>query len=136
MTAVRAADRAAVVGKVARGPIPSGTLIGASMVAGGPLVPAGHAVVGAVLAPGAYPIASLRAGDAVLLIATAGANVPGARWSRPALGAGRVWSVTDPGSPGSAGLFVSLLVPSDRAAAVTDAAALQRLRLVLVGTGQ
>jgi hypothetical protein len=132
--AVRAGDRAAVVGKVARGLIPSGTLIGSSMVTTGPIVPAGHAVVGAVLAAGAYPTASLRPGDAVELIATAGANEPGA--SAEPLGTGRVWSVSDPRSPGGSGLFVSLLVPSDRAATVSNAAALQRLRLVLVGTGQ
>ncbi len=46
-----AGDRAAVVGQVARGPIPAGTLLSAEMVTDGDAVPAGQAVVGAVLAP-------------------------------------------------------------------------------------
>jgi len=37
--------------------------------------------------------------------------------------------------PGASGLFVSILVPVDRAADLSNAAAQQRLRLVLVGGG-
>ena len=67
-----AGDRAAVVGQVARGPIPAGTLLSPEMVTDGDAVPAGQAVVGAVLAPGAYPTAALRPGDPVQLVEAAG----------------------------------------------------------------
>jgi hypothetical protein len=122
-----------VVGRVARGPIPSGTLINRSMVSGDDVVPPGHAVVGAVLAPGAYPSASLTAGDRVDLVATATTTDRGVDVA--SLGTGRVWAVSEPDGPGAVGLFVSIRVPADRAAAISNAAGQQRLRLVLVGAG-
>ena len=127
-----AGDRAAVVGQVARGPIPAGTLLSPQMVTDGDAVPAGQAVVGAVLAPGAYPTAALRPGDPVQLIeaaASGDSNQPRAQ------GAARVWAITSPDGPGASGLFVSLLVPQDRAVDATNAAGRQQLRLVLVGSG-
>jgi hypothetical protein len=118
---------------VARGPISAGTLITPEMLTDGSAVPAGQAVVGAVLAPGAYPTASLRAGDAVLLMEASSATDQ-AEGSRE-LGSAQVWAVSTPEGPGASGLFVSLLVPVDQAAAASDAAASQQLRLVLVGGG-
>ena len=127
-----AGERAAVVGQVARGPIPAGTLLSPQMVTDGDAVPAGQAVVGAVLAPGAYPTAALRPGDPVQLIEAAGSGES----NQPrTLGAARVWAITSPDAPGASGLFVSLLVPQDRAVDATSAAARQQLRLVLVGSG-
>lgn len=127
-----AGARAAVVGQVARGPIPAGTLLSPQMVTDGGAVPAGQAVVGAVLAPGAYPTAALRPGDPVELIEAAASGDS----SEPrVLGAARVWAITSPDGPGASGLFVSLLVPQDRSADATNAAARQQLRLVLVGSG-
>ena len=127
-----ASNRAAVVGQVARGPIPAGTLLSPQMVTDGDAVPAGQAVVGAVLAPGAYPTAALRPGDAVQLIEAAASGES----NQPrALGAARVWAITSPDGPGASGLFVSLLVAQDRAVDATNAAARQQLRLVLVGSG-
>jgi hypothetical protein len=120
-----------VVGMRARGFIPAGTLVNAAMVSDAEVVPAGQAVVGAVLPPGAYPIPSLHVGDPVDLVSAASTGDPAA--SVEALGSGRVWAITDVGTPGTAGRFVSVLVPADRAAAITNAAAQQRLRLVLVG---
>jgi len=123
----------AVVGRMARGPIPAGTLISRAMVSDGEVIPAGQAVVGAVLPPGAYPSPSLRVGDRVDLVATAAATAGGA--DAASLGSGRVWAVSDLDEPGASGLFVSILVPVDRAADLSNAAAQQRLRLVLVGGG-
>jgi hypothetical protein len=121
-----------VVGQVARGPIPAGTLLSPKMVTDGDAVPTGQAVVGAVLAPGAYPTAALRPGDPVLLIEATGSGES----NQPrGLGAARVWAITSPDGPGASGLFVSLLVPQDRAVDATNAAARQQLRLVLVGSG-
>ncbi len=124
-------DRALVVGQIARGPIPAGTLLSSDMLADGDIVPAGQAVVGALLTPGAYPTAALRAGDRVRLVEVAAASQPDGLAAE--LGDGRVWAVSTPDAPGAEGLFVSLLVPADRASAAADAAARQQLRLVLVG---
>jgi hypothetical protein len=128
---VAASDLDLVVGRVARGPIGAGTILSPDMVSDGDAVPDGQAVVGAVLASGAYPTAALRAGDTVRLV-EAGATGDAATTPKE-LGAGRVWAVTTPEGPGAGGLFVSLLVPEAEAAAASDAAARQQLRLILVG---
>jgi Flp pilus assembly protein CpaB len=131
---VTPAQRSLLIGMVARGPIASGTLLARTMVTDGGVVPAGQAVVGAVLDPGAYPTAALRAGDRVDLIATAGEN--GTDAAAGSLGSATVWSITDAGAAdGSEREFISLLVMTDRATAVTNAAAHGQLRLVLVGGG-
>jgi hypothetical protein len=101
------------------------------MVSDGDVVPDGQAVVGAVLESGAYPTATLRPGDSVRMVEAAEAGDPAAVPKE--LGAGRVWAVTTPDGPGEGGLFVSLLVPEGQAAAASDAAARQQLRLILVG---
>jgi hypothetical protein len=129
---VTADRRAELVGKTARGPIPAGTLLAPSMVSDGPVVPDGQTVIGAVRAPGAYPTEALRPGDGVELVTVAAATEPDAM---PAsLGRAQVWAIADAdAASGTRGRFVSLLVPADHALAVTNAAALQQLRLVLVG---
>ena len=52
--------------------------------------PAGQAVIGAVLEPGAYPTAALRPGDPVRMVETAAAGDLAAVPKE--LGAGRVWA--------------------------------------------
>jgi hypothetical protein len=129
---VRAEHRAELIGKTARGPIPAGTVLAPAMVSAGPVVPAGLSVVGAVLAPGAYPTEALRPGDVVELVAAAVANEPDV--PPASLGRAQVWAIGDAdATSGTRGRFVSLLVPADDALAVSNAAALQQLRLVLVG---
>jgi hypothetical protein len=127
-------ERAAVVGRTARGPIPKGAVLAVGMLSDAAVIPDGSAVVGAVLAPGAYPVASLQPGDTVRLVAAAGSS-SSAPVGAPSsdLGTGSVWAVSDPGTPGAPGLFVSVLVPSDVAGAVSGAAGSGQLRLVLVG---
>jgi hypothetical protein len=129
---VPASDLDLVVGRVTRGPIPAGTVLSPDMVSDGDAVPAGQAVIGAVLASGAYPTAALRPGDPVRMVATATTGADPTAVPKE-LGTGRVWAVTTPDAPGAAGLFVSLLVPEDRAAGASDAAARQQLRLILIG---
>jgi SAF domain len=131
---VTPAQRSLLIGKVARGPIASGTLMARAMVSETDVVSVGQAVVGAVLAPGAYPTAALRAGDQVELVASASENDPDA--SAGSLGPATVWAITDTGAAdGSRSRFISLLVAADRATAVTNAASRDQLRLVLVGAG-
>jgi len=129
---IAASDRAAVVGRVARGPIPVGTLLSPQLVTDGSPVPDGQAVVGAVLPSGAYPTAALRAGDRVQLVQAAATGETG---EARTLGDARIWALTSPDGPGASGLFVSLLVPQDQAAETANAAARQQLRVVLVGGG-
>ena len=126
---VAASDLDLVVGRVARGPIPAGSVLSPDMVSDGDAVPEGQAVIGAVLEAGAYPTAALRPGDPVRMVEAAAAGDLAAVPRE--LGAGRVWAVTTPDGPGAGGLFVSLLVPEDQAAAASSAAARQQLRLVL-----
>jgi SAF domain len=129
---VPASDVDLVVGGVARGPIPAGTVLSPDMIGDGDAVPDGQAVIGAVLEAGAYPTASIRPGDPVRMVeAAATGKDPTAVPSE--LGAARIWAVTTPDGPGGSGLFVSLLVPEDQAAAASNAAARQQLRLILIG---
>ena len=128
---VAASEVDLVVGRVARGPIPAGTVLSPNMVSDGDAVPHGQAVVGAVLESGAYPTAALRAGDTVRLVEASASGDPAAVPKE--LGPARIWAVTTPEGPGADGLFVSLLVPEGQAAAASDAAARHQLRLILVG---
>jgi hypothetical protein len=128
---VAASDLDLVVDRVARGPIPAGTVMTPEMVSDGDAVPDGQAVIGAVLESGAYPTAALRPGDPVRMVEAAAAGDPAGVPTE--FGAGRIWAVTRPEGPGAGGLFVSLLVPEAQAAAASDAAARQQLRLILVG---
>lgn len=130
-------EQASVVGRVGRGPIPAGTVLNPGLLTSADAaVPVGQAIVGASLEPGAAGGGSIATGDLVQALG-AGANpagLTGARGSDTAevLAEGRVWSV-EPPSSGSAGrLVVTVAVPEDRAAAVAQAAADGRLRLIRV----
>lgn len=138
LRAVQSSEQDLILGKTARGPIPSGTVLNTDLFtdAGG-AVPAGMVVVGAALEPGAVPSSVLRAGDAVNVLAAqrttagqpadAGAPVVASR-----LAEGTVWSVEPAGASGSS-LWVALVVQESAEPAVTQAAADGLLRLSLVG---
>jgi len=136
---IAVADQAGVIGRVARGPIPAGTLLNDGLFgAPGSAVPPGMAVVGAALEPGAAPGPDLRAGDLVDVLAvaavTTGLERPGdiqALVIAPAT----IWSVERPDGSVGGRIVVSLLVPSDSQTAVAQAAADDRLRLALKGSG-
>lgn len=124
---VSAAERGQLVGQTATSRIPAGALVSRGQFADGSGVAPGRVVVGALLGPGGLPVPNLRVGDEVTLIEVRdterSASDPGP------LGAASVYLVTPGSQPGSQ--FVSLVVDEALAQRVADAAAAQRLRLVL-----
>lgn len=126
---VAAASRSSVVGKVAVVGIPEGALLAPGQVAAGGGIEAGTVVVGALLAPGELPVSTLRAGDAVELVAVSG----GQGADRESLGTGTVFATAVGTQTGS--VFVSLVVDEAIAEQVADVASQQRLRLLLLPAG-
>lgn len=123
---VPASERGNIVGKVAVVGIPEGALLAPGQVAPDGGVEPGSVVVGALLGPGELPVPTLRAGDAVELVAVTG----GQNAERESLGRGEVFS-TAPGTQ-TGSVFVSLVVDESIAGEVADIAAQQRLRLLLL----
>ena len=123
-SSVDAADRPALVGKRVRVPVPADAVLHAGMFTSGAVVADGEVVVGAALAPGEVPVATLRPGDVVevLDIGDSGAG---------AVARAVVFDVRPLATQG--GQFVSLRVPAADGAAVAEAAAGGRLRLLLAG---
>lgn len=130
--AVPTAAMVQLVGKVARGPIPANTPLQFDMVADASVVPNGHVVVGLSLVAGEYATSRLRAGDAVIVLeTTSGATATAAPRE---LARGRVWSVETLDRSTDGRLFVSITVPEPAAASVGNAAATNRVRLLLHGS--
>jgi hypothetical protein len=125
------ADRAVdVVGMVTTGPVEQGEVLsGADLARRRPLEP-GSAVVGAVLAPGAAPVSTLRAGEVVNVVAAPPEGTEPGRAT--VLTAATVYEVEAVSDTPAGGWVVSLVVPEDAQAAVAAAAAGDRLRLTLV----
>lgn len=124
---VSADERGALVGQTATSRIPAGALVSRGQFADGSGVAPGRVVVGALLGPGGLPVPNLRVGDEVTLL-----EVRDTERSTSAiepLGAASIYLVTPGSQPGSQ--FVSLVVDEGLAQHVADAAAAQRLRLVL-----
>jgi hypothetical protein len=138
--AIQSSQQDLIIGQAARGPIPEGTILNTGLFSQrSDVVPAGQAVVGAELDPGAVPTSALQAGDHVELLGVVKATATdsaGAAPSAISLGAGTVWSVERARSSStSSKLWVSLLIPKDGQAAVAQAASDGLLRLSLVGGG-
>jgi Flp pilus assembly protein CpaB len=134
--AIQPDQQCLIRGQAARGPIPAGTVLNTDLFGDREqVIPVGQVVVGAALAPGAAPTAGLTAGDRVHLLGvvkTAGTAEAGAQ--ARVLATGSVWSVVEPAAGGgSAGWWVSLLVPEESQTAVAQAAADGLLRLSLAG---
>ncbi len=126
-----------IVGQAARGPIPAGTVLNTDLFADREqVVPDGEVVVGAALVAGAAPTAGLAAGDRVNVLGvvkSTGAVIDG-QPEAIVLTTGTVWSVQQPATGGgSAGWWVSLLIPETSQTAVAQAAADGLLRLSLAG---
>jgi alkylated DNA nucleotide flippase Atl1 len=126
---VPATSRSSIVGKVAVVGIPEGALLSPGQVAAVGGIEPGTVVVGALLAPGELPVSTLRAGDAVALVAVTG----GQGADRESLGTGTVFTTTAGTQTGS--VFVSLVVGEEIAEQVADVASQQRLRLLLLPAG-
>jgi SAF domain len=138
LRALRPAQQGLVVGRAARGPIPTGTVLNTALFTDRQsVIPAGQVVVGAALDAGASPSSGLAAGDRVVLLGVAKttAGVATDPVTAALLTEGTVWSVEPIGvGTSTARVWVSLLVPADLQAAVAQAAADGRLRLSLAGS--
>ena len=123
---VAASKRAQLVGQTATSRIPAGALLSQGQFSAASALPPGRVVVGVLLGPGGLPVPNLRVGDRVGLLETRDLErAPTA----DTLGDASVYMVT-PG-PQPATQFVSLVVDDVMAQRVADAAAGQRLRLLL-----
>ncbi|WP_158412188.1 SAF domain-containing protein [Ilumatobacter nonamiensis] len=133
-----------VIGQAARGPIPAGTVLNSDLFASADeVIPSGSSVVGASLEPGAAPIADLRPGDRVNLLAVERsqgvptADVQAAAPTASVITPGTVWSVEPPVSASaSAKVWVAVAVPTESQGDVAQAAADGLLRLSLVGADE
>ena len=133
---VAATNAGALIGHVPRGFVPEGTALNVGMVAATLQVPAGDAVVGAVLDLGAVPV-TLAVGETVEVLVTNpqnGAGLPGALSSTGPNEAGTavVFAVSPTGPGSGSKLWVSLLAGRRLGATIAQAAQDGRLRLAVV----
>lgn len=129
------ADRDALLGQRATGPMEAGTLVTRAQFASGPSIPEDARVVGLALAPGEYPTRSLRPGDRVVVVRTPPVTPGGdTADTGPAtlVEAAEVFAV-DVLSDTAHTLMASVVVPAETVADITAAAAAGRIRLALVG---
>ena len=133
-----------VVGRTVRAAIPEGTILHPGLLSTSSPIDQGMAVVGAVLHPGEYPIASLGPGQSVeVVIASDNSDKHAAiKSGQTSLGASpgvsaqapraTVTEVSEVLDSGRDALFVSLLASADEAALISNAAAFNELRLILL----
>lgn len=138
------ADLDSLVGHTVRGPIPEGAILHPDLLSASSPVDQGMAVVGAVLAPGEYPIAGLGPGQSVGAVFAGEGRYGLASAERsqlglaPATGASNkairatVAEVSEVLESGRDALFVSLLASADDAVLIGNAAAFDELRLILL----
>lgn len=139
LRAIQVDQQDLVLGAAARAMVPEGTVINTGLfTAPTAVVPAGKVVIGGAFAAGAVPVANLRPGDRVVLLAAtpAGAAATGldAAGVATELGTGEVWAVDGAASASaiSEKMWISLLVDDALQGPVAQAAASERLRLGLV----
>lgn len=137
LRAVQVHQQDLVVGSAARALIPEGTVVHTGLfTTPDAAVPAGKVVVGGAFVAGAVPVANLRPGDRVVLLATPDAALGAGAEAAAAteLGSAEVWAVEGAASAGSASekVWVSLLVDVAIQGPVAQAAAAEQLRLGLV----
>lgn len=138
------ADLEAVVGRTVRAAIPEGAILHPGLLSTSSPIDQGMAVVGAVLHPGEYPIAGLGPGQSVGVVITGdnsddfSASTHG-QTDLPALPRisakapqATVAEVSELLDSGRNALFVSLLASADEAVLISDAAASNKLRLILM----
>lgn len=129
---VPASQRGQLIGQSATSRIPAGSVLSRGQFAATTGLAPGRVVVGALLGPGGLPVPNLRVGDQVTLLEAR--DTERSTTEVEPLGDASVYMVTPGTQPGTQ--FVSLVVDDALAQRVTDAAAGQRLRLVLrPGTG-
>lgn len=129
-------DVSDIVGRIAVGRIPSGTVLHPAMFDVTPPLAADEMVFGAALAPGAAPISSVSIGSPVRLLsvphAVVGANPASTDVPQTAgtLGDGIVWGYE---ALGSGNVWVSVRTTTEIGLAASKAAQDDELRIVLVG---
>lgn len=130
-----------IIGLAARGPIPEGTVLNTGLfVASDEVIPAGKVVVGAAFEAGAIPTRSLKAGDDVGLVQVVDAATrlggTDAAAGISELGTAEVWAVEGDVSADAvtSRVWVSLLVDAALRLPISQAAADETLRLVLLGS--
>lgn len=124
---VPASQRDALIGQTATSRVPSGAVLSRGQFADSSGLGPGRVVVGALLGPGGIPVPNLRVGDNVTLLEAR--DTERATTTAEPVGDAVIYLVTPATQPGTQ--FVSLIVDEALAQRVTDAAAGQRLRLVL-----
>jgi hypothetical protein len=127
-----AAERGAVVGRVASADLAPGTLLTAGHVSGAPTMEAGRAQVGVAVKAGQAP-ADLRPGDRVLVVLAPDPTVagPSGQSDGDVVEGGRVTAVA-PAADGSGATVVTVEVAEGDAAAVATASLAGRVGLVRV----
>jgi len=127
---VPASRRGELIGQTATSRVPAGAVLSRGQFAAASGLAPGRVVVGALLGPGGLPVPNLRVGDRVIVLEAREAERSSA--ATEPLGDATIYLVTPGTQPGTQ--FVSLVVDEVLAQRVADAAAGQRLRLVL-GSG-
>lgn len=131
---VRVADRSRIVGRPAAVRLLAGTMLAADQVGDAARLPAGTALVGAVLKPGQFPL-GLNAGDGVGLVMSSTGLTGGVNPDpivQTGLSVATVVGV-QPAADAIGNTAVSLQVPVSIAAVIADAGAAGRLNLVVMG---
>jgi len=131
---VRAADRSRIVGRPAAVRLLAGSMLSAEQIGPAAGLPAGTALVGAVLKPGQFPL-GLAAGDVVGLVVSAGGTTSGVNvepGAQATLATATVVGV-QPAADASGNTAASLQVPVTIAPAIAEAGAAGRLNLVVMG---
>jgi Flp pilus assembly protein CpaB len=126
---VRADDRQRLLGRTLLLSLPAGTTLTAELVTAGAVdIGPTSRTVGLLLEPGGYPTSSLAPGDIVSVVDTGGAG--------DVLDDHAVVLSTETTVDGAATRLVSIVVDARSAAAITAAAAQDRVRLLLHGAGR
>jgi hypothetical protein len=126
--------REVAIGRPAAALIPEGSFVHPAQFGTVDALAQGQTVVGAVLEPGGYPTLRLGPGQNVVMLETRDAQSSGGTGGGRQLGVAEVYAAAPLVGPsvGTEALFVSLVVDDADAIAVADAAASERLRLVLL----
>jgi hypothetical protein len=129
-----ATQRGQVVGRTAAVDLVAGTLVTQAQLGDAPLLAAGEAVVGLALRGARLPTPRLRTGDWVHVVHTAGidesSSTGGQAGGGQVLAVARVFGVQPPDPSGT--VVVSVRVAEQAASMIADAAAVDRVSLVLV----
>ena len=130
ITSLSSEAAAGLVGLTAVADLEPGTILTPAHFVSRSLLDAGEGVVGLALAPGEYPTPLLAPGDVVDVVVTNRGLEQGGVAPDTVVGSAVVFDVAELGTQEER--FISLRMPAEAAAEVAVAAAVDRVRLVLV----